>query len=148
MLFRAKTSREHGVAPTGVHCSMKRFTPTRSGVWGCSRVRTSIELPQWPPTRAPWFDGVLLPARDAFDCKDRGENSRSRGRMESLSGNTGSNPVRGTTSVPLRPPPGHRCAAAELSTGQTVMAGLWFLSERVAGPLALRGLGEWSAQTG
>ncbi len=70
------------------------------------------------------------------------------GRRPLKAETTGSNPVWRTTSVPLHPPPGHRCAAAELSTGQTVMAGLWFLSERVAGPLALRGLGEWSAQTG
>ena len=96
MPFRTKTSREHGVAPTGVHSSTKRFTPTRSGVWGCTRVPTSIELPKWPPTRAPWFDGVLPPPGDAFDCKDRGENSRSRGCLERVSGNTGSNPVRGT----------------------------------------------------
>ena len=96
MPFPTKTSREHGVAPTGVHSSTKRFTPTRSGVWGCTRVPTSIELPKWPPTRAPWFDGVLPPPGDAFDCKDRGENSRSRGCLERVSGNTGSNPVRGT----------------------------------------------------
>ena len=103
MLFPTKTSREHGVSPTGVHSSTKRFTPTRSGVWGCSRVPTSIELPKWPPTRAPWFDGVLPSAGDAFDCKDRGENSRSRGCLESLSGSTGSNSVRGTRETGGQP---------------------------------------------
>ncbi len=88
----------YGVALTGVHSSTKRFTPTRSGVWGCSRPPTSTEPPKWPPTRAPWCAGVLPPAGNALDYRDRGGNSRSGGCPETCPGNTGSNPVRGTSS--------------------------------------------------
>ncbi len=71
--FPTRTSREHGVAPTGVHSSTKRFTPTRSGVWGgvlsCAHLDRAPEM----ALDAPPFDGVLPPAGDGLDCTDRGE---------------------------------------------------------------------------
>jgi len=46
---------------------------------------------------------VLPPTGDAPDCRDRGGKARSSGCPENGSGNTGSNAVRGTTSVSRRP---------------------------------------------
>ena len=52
--------------------------------------------PKRPPSRAPWFAGVVPPTGDTPDYRDRGGNSRRSGHLENSSGNTGSNPVRGT----------------------------------------------------